>query len=718
MDILVKLLKTSALTFGALLCGLSQASASGLLTAKGQGTELQIQDHTVNVSIEDGYAITSVENTFYNPSANDLEAVYEFPVPENGTVAEFTVWIDGKPIIGEVVEKERARKLYETEKAAGRDAGLTEKKSFYRFESSVSLVRAMQTTKTRLVYMQAADVEGGIGRYVYPLEEGGTDQAKLDFWQTKTQVTSKFEFDLNLRSGFPIDAVRAPAHGHAAISNIDAQNWNVSINKNSKANPKAMVGEVTSVTAHIASDNDLDERLTTFSDLEVSQENETQTSNNKLNQDIVVYWRLQPNLPGAIELVTHREANQRKGTFMLTVTPGVDLQPITEGRDWIFVLDRSGSMSGKYQTLMDATSQALNKLRGSDRFQVILFDDGIEELTSGWVSADEISISKVTAALNSSSPDGGTDLYRGLKTAINKLDSDRTSSIILITDGVANVGKTERKDFIDLITTKDVRLFTAIMGNGSNRPMLNSMTKASNGFATSVSNSDDIMGVMLSAIGKVKYQALHDVDLKITGIKTSDLVSSNSATLYRGEQMVMFGHYYGDGEAQATLEAKISGQEKRYSTKFNFPQESTTNPEIERLWAYAKIQELKDKAAYLGTNLEDDRSAIVTTAIEYGLVTDFTSMLVMSDEQFEANGISRNNRARRKAEQDAKAKRLNTPVSSRQIDSKQPAFPQNRPSYSGSGSSGGGGAINPLSLLMLLPLMVAWIRRRTSAVNV
>jgi len=96
MDILVKLLKTSALTFGALLCGLSQASASGLLTAKGQGTELQIQDHVVNVSIEDGYAITSVENTFYNSSANDLEAVYEFPVPENGTVAEFTVWIDGK----------------------------------------------------------------------------------------------------------------------------------------------------------------------------------------------------------------------------------------------------------------------------------------------------------------------------------------------------------------------------------------------------------------------------------------------------------------------------------------------------------------------------------------------------------------------------------------------------------------------------------------------
>lgn len=178
-----------------LILATGQASASGLLTAKGSGTELQIQDHTVSVTIEDGYAVTSVENTFYNPSAHELEAVYEFPVPENGTVAEFTMWIDGQPIVGEVVEKQRARELYQQEKAAGRDAGLTEKKSFYRFESSVSPVRPQQITRTRLVYMQPADVEGGIGRYVYPLEEGGTDQEKLDFWQTDDTAHGQFSFD-------------------------------------------------------------------------------------------------------------------------------------------------------------------------------------------------------------------------------------------------------------------------------------------------------------------------------------------------------------------------------------------------------------------------------------------------------------------------------------------------------------------------------------------
>lgn len=701
MNTLVKRLKIAGITLGCLILSLGQASASGLLSAKGSGTELQIQGHVVNVTIEDGYAITSIENTFFNPSSTDLEAVYEFPVPENGTVAEFTVWVDGKPMIGEVIEKERAKKLYETEKAAGRDAGLTEKKSFYRFESSVSPVRSMQTTKTRLVYMQPADIEGGIGRYVYPLEEGGTDQAKLDFWQTDNKVISTFQFDMNLRSGFPIDAVRAPAHNHAAISNDDSQNWHVSINKTGNTNASAIVGEASAIDVI---NDDIEQRTANFS-------NEDEATTSALNEDIVVYWRLQDDLPGAIELVTHREAGKRSGTFMLTVTPGVDLQKITEGRDWVFVLDRSGSMDGKYQTLMDATSQALSKLNSTDRFQVLLFDDQVEELTRGWASADQISVSNITRALNQSSTRGGTDLYNGLTSAINRLDADRTSSIVLITDGVANVGKTEKKDFIDLMSTKDVRLFTAIMGNGSNRPMLESMTKASNGFATSVSNSDDIMGVMLSAIEKVKYQALHDVELEIKGVKTTDLVSSKVATLYRGQQMVIFGHYFGDGRAEAVLNAKISGQDKEYKTRFEFPKESTTNPEIERLWAFAKIQELKDKADYLGTSTQDHRSAITSTAIEYGLVTDFTSMIVMTDEQFEANGIKRNNRKRRQQEQDAKDKRVNAPVVQRQVGKSKPAFTKKRPSYSG---GGGGGAINPLSLLMLMPLIVAWLRRRVN----
>ena len=696
----------TSLTATLALFSISPSFASGLLSSKnGSETQIQIQSHKVDVTIEDGYAITSIEQEFFNTTTQDIEAIYEFPVPDNGTVAEFTVWIDEQPVIGEVVEKEKAKQLYEQEKAAGREAGLTEKKNFYRFETSVSPVRSQQTTRTRLVYLQPADIEGGVGRYVYPLEEGGTDQAKQEFWNTNTEVKGVFKFDLNLRSGYPVDAVRVPRQPQANVSTIDKHQWQINIDQIGQANTPVN-------TVSSSSDEDTT-RTRVFSDLSSLEADAVQRLNSSsfLNEDIVVYWRLAPNLPGSIDLVAHREPGERRGTFMLTVSPGVDLAPITEGRDWIFLLDKSGSMQGKYASLLDAASQSLQKLNTNDRFKIILFNKSAQDLMSDWTVVSQQNIQSAIAMLNQTRSDGGTNLYAGLQSAINKLDQDRTSAIILITDGVANVGRTQREDFLKLMQSHDVRLFTAVMGNGSNRPLLTEMSKVSKGFATSVSNSDDIMGVLMGATEKVTHEALHDVKLKIKGIKTADLTPSTPATLYKGEQLVIFGHYYGDNEAEVTLKAKISGQETEFKTRFYFPESSTTNPEVERLWAYEYIQQLKQQSDYIGTDLNDHRSAIVDVATEYGLVTDFTSMIVMRDEQFQQNGIDRSNKKRRDLETASASKRKTVTLKTNRADGNTPAFQNNRASYSG---GGGSGSFNPTSVLILLPLLISLVRRRTN----
>ena len=84
----------------------SLSQAAGLLQpADGSLPPLEIRDHQVEVVIEDSYAVTQVEQVFFNPHDRDLEAHYSFPVPEHGSVAEFTLWIDGQPVTGEVLEK-------------------------------------------------------------------------------------------------------------------------------------------------------------------------------------------------------------------------------------------------------------------------------------------------------------------------------------------------------------------------------------------------------------------------------------------------------------------------------------------------------------------------------------------------------------------------------------------------------------------------------------
>ncbi len=650
---------------------------------------LQIRDHEVSVVIEENYAVTTVEQVFYNPNDRDLEARYSFPVPQHGSVAEFTLWIDGQPVTGEVMERQAARQAYEEEKAAGRDAGLTEKDRYKTFEVMVSPVRAGQETRVRLVYLQAAQVDTGIGRYVYPLEEGGVDEEKMAFWTANERVERHFSFDMKLRSAYPIEAVRLPNQPQAQVTQVGTGDWQIHLGDaaggDAGGSLKATAGEGAQPPTPSA------------------------TPAFTLDKDLVVYWRHQAGLPGSVDLIAHKTAGEKRGTFMLVVTPGDDLQPITGGRDWIFVLDVSGSMQGKFATLADGVGRALKQMRPEDRFRIVLFNNRSWELTQGFVNATADNLTRYVSEVASVTPSDGTNLFAGLENGLSSLDADRTSALVLVTDGVANVGETHQRQFIELIRKRDIRLFTFIMGNSANTPLLEAVTKASNGFALSLSNSDDVVGQLLTATAKVSHQALHGVELKIDGVKTADLTPTEIGSLYRGQQLVLFGHYWGDGEAEVTLKGRISGQEKVYRSRFAFPSTATDNPEIERLWAYAAIEEAMGEIENFGEK-PDIKQAITDLGVEYGLVTDYTSMVVMRDEMFDQRGIQRNNRQRIAVEEAARQQRASQPPVPRQADSRQPMFSGvSRPHF---GGGHGGGALDGWTLLLFLPLLWLSLGRR------
>ncbi|MEW8419620.1 MAG: hypothetical protein AB2690_20540, partial [Candidatus Thiodiazotropha endolucinida] len=57
------------LVVGISLLAAQSAFAAGLMTPKsGNLPQLEIRQHHVEVTIEDGYAVTSVEQVFYNPN--------------------------------------------------------------------------------------------------------------------------------------------------------------------------------------------------------------------------------------------------------------------------------------------------------------------------------------------------------------------------------------------------------------------------------------------------------------------------------------------------------------------------------------------------------------------------------------------------------------------------------------------------------------------------
>ena len=684
------LLKILCTTIPLLLSGWS--NAAGLLKPINSSlADLEIREHHVEVLIEDGYVTTSVEQTFYNPSVNDLEAIYSFPVPESAAVGEFTYWIDGKPVIGEVLEKQKARTVYEQEKAAGRNVAVVEKDAYKTFDISVYPVRAQSDVKIRLVYVQAAHTDTGVGRYLYPLEEGGVDDVKLSFWSRNEAVTEKFSFNLRFRSSYPIDALRLPNHPAALIQQVAEDEWTVALVNHKEASERVNASEGSGGLSRGVAANS--------------------TNVFSLSQDILVYWRHKEGLPATLDLVTYKSEANGRGTYMLTLTPGGELGKITHGSDWVFVLDISGSMQGKYATLIEGVRQGLAKLRQDDRFKVVLFNNATVDLSGGFQTASSDNVNAVLAQLDSYKVGGGTNLHRGLVEGLRGIDDDRPTGVILVTDGVANVGETGKKAFLKLLQNNDVRLFTFIMGNSANRPLLNEMTDVSQGFAISVSNADDIVGHIMLATSKLTHQAFRQVELSINGVKVKDMTPENIGSLYRGEQLTVFGHYWKPGQAEVVLTAKVGGLDKEYKTLVEFPDLNHLNPEIERLWAFASIEQLQAKLDYFGQDA-DVEQAITDIAVEYGLVTDYTSMIVLEEERFKQLNIQRQNKQRVETEYAARDVRKTKAVQSHRVDTNKPMFTSPRPVNRGGSSSGGAGAVDPSWLILIVALMILSSARR------
>lgn len=664
------------------LLGLSPCFAAGILKPVDGGDESDVfmKSHHVNVVINNGYAKTEVDQVFGNHSSSDLKAIYSFPVPKQASLSEVSLWIDGNEVIGEVLEKERAKKIHEEQIQKGNDTALAEKDDFKTFEISVYPVRANAETRVRIVYYQPIEIDLNIGRYVYPLEEGGVDEEKIAFWSVDSEVKESFKFNLKLKSAFPIKDVRLPAHlSKASIVKVEDDPENPSV-----------VGEIYMVSID-------------------------STQGDTLLQDIVLYYRLADDVPARVELVPYRKDAASDGTFMVVVTPAADLQRISEGVDWTFVLDVSGSMSGgKIATLTDGVSRVIGKMSPQDRFRIITFSNSASDFTGGYITATQANVQKSLNNIKSIQAGGGTNLFAGLKAAYDRLDDDRTTGIILVTDGVTNLGQTEHKHFVKLLKQYDLRLFTFVIGNSANQPLLDRLATESGGFAMNISNSDDIIGRIMQAKSKILFENLHDVEIIFHGEKVKNLTPGKIGALYQGQQLVVFGQYHGTGEVEVELKAKISGQDRSWKCKANLPETDTDNPELERMWALSKIEEVMQKVRDEGES-DSLRKQVVELGKEYSLVTDYTSMLVMSEVEMEEQGIQRRNADRVANERKSQQNRSAQPVKSYRVDQNQTNPSGNNGMFNGKKSPGFGTGSGPVGPAFIALTM--WLKRRKKTTN-
>ena len=299
---------------------------------------------------------------------------------------------------------------------------------------------------------------------------------------------------------------------------------------------------------------------------------------------------------------------------------------------------------------------------------------------------------------------GGTNIFGALDMAYARLDADRPCAIILVSDGVANTGPHEYRDFIEMAKKHDARLFTFVMGNGANERLLGDLASLSGGFAKSVSMQDEIGAHLMLARTRMSHEAMHGLELELKGATV--VHPKRLPSLYLGQQLVVFGRYDRIGPGELSLTARISGEKRIWSVPVELPEYDQANPELERLYALAAIADLERAEWLEGKSEGETRDAIVDMAVAYSLVTDHTSMVVVQEGRKAAYGLGSDNADRRGREQEAARQRAQH-GNAVQVQTGGQPHGGNQASHAPSRARrNGGGAIGPVELFGALGLIL------------
>ena len=126
----------------------------------GRNVPLTVGYHKVAVDIRDQIARTTIEESFVNHTDGVLEGVFYFPLPQDASISGFGMWIGDQLVEADVVEKQRAREIYETILRERRDPGLLEWTGGNIFKARVFPIPAHSEKRITITYTQVLPLRG------------------------------------------------------------------------------------------------------------------------------------------------------------------------------------------------------------------------------------------------------------------------------------------------------------------------------------------------------------------------------------------------------------------------------------------------------------------------------------------------------------------------------------------------------------------------------
>jgi Ca-activated chloride channel family protein len=564
----------------------------------GRDEALPLRRTEVDAEVAGVMSSVRVHQVYENHGANPIEAVYVFPLPHGAAVHAMTMQVGQRRVVAEIGRRDEARNTYEAARAHGQTAALLEQERPDVFTWNVANIQPGDTIDVVLEYVQELSPVDGRYSWVFPMTVGPRnlghsvagsppeDNARLTpaYAPPDQRPGNDVGVTLRLRTAVPARDIVSPTHA-VRVEPLGAGDDRVVL--------------------------DARDRIA--------------------NRDLVVSWALAGERPRATVLA--REDAVGSGHFLLMVQPTArphaeDIAP----RDYVFVVDSSGSMEGwPLDLAKSALRRCLGSMRGSDRFQVVQFAGSARAFSDEPVVASPAEVQRALAWVGTFDGSGGTEFIPALELAMGRpRDPERARIVVFMTDGYIG----EDSAVLAWLHAHAGRANVFAMGVGTavNRELIDGMARVGHGepyVLLGTEGSDAVVDRMFATISR---PALTDVTLRWDGVAVSDVNPTAIPDLFADRPIVVTGRYAAGGSGHVTVRGRVGGRsyEEVVPVTFDGRAQEGTHPALAYLWARRRIDALMDDRAFAAPEYRAPIEAQVTQlALDHHLMSEWTSFVAV-----------------------------------------------------------------------------------------
>ena len=561
-----------------------------LQIAAGQYVPAPLLDTAVSIDVTGVVARVRLQQRFRNATEHWVEAVYAFPLPEDAAVNRLRMEIGDRVISGTIAERAEARQRYEKARSEGKKASLVQQHAANLFRNRVANIAPGEEVLVELEYVQQVQWRGASYSLRFPMtltpryvpagvsaEVAAPEPAFVAAARLTGVESHKLRISVNIDMGVPLAAVSGRFH------------------------PLALSRSGHRYHLSLAQDDA------------------------PLDRDLVLDWQPQlGSLPEALLMTGERNAQE---FGLLMVLPPESPAPRQQPREIVFVIDTSGSMGGRSITQARAAlQQALSRLTEPHAFNIIEFNSTARQLFSQAKPATSHNLAVASEFVRHLDAGGGTEMLEALELALPGTASERIRQVIFITDGaVANT--TQLFGFISE-NLADTRLFTVGIGSAPNGWFMRKAAQFGRGSFTHIGDSAEVEPVLASLFGQLERPQL--TDIAVHWPQGVEAYPKQIPDLYSGEPLqilVRFEAPIDDGVVVISGQGS-SGVWQRQLVLGN----NNGGADIATLWARRKIAGLMDLGV-LGASDETVRSMVLPVALEYQLMSPYTSFVAIEERR-------------------------------------------------------------------------------------